>query len=496
MKELEFIISPDKLALTDVKNILSKNLKLKLSNKSIERISTNRNYLDRKLNRKDQVFYGINTGFGSLCDTRIPENDLKKLQVNLVRSHACGSGKEIDSKIVKLMILIKINALSLGYSGVHLKTVEKLIFLFNNDILPVVFESGSLGASGDLAPLAHLSLALIGEGEVNFKGSKSASKDVFESFGESTLELDSKEGLALLNGTQFMSAHATYSYLKLDSLFNWIHKISALSIDVFNCRLSPFDSKPHLLRGFKGQSQCAQQILEILDKSDLHQIHGKSVQDPYSFRCIPQVHGASLDVLHDFKTKLTIEINAVTDNPLVFNQENEIISAGNFHGQPIAMAMDFMAIAAAELGSISERRIYKLISGTRGLPAFLIENPGLNSGFMISQYTAASLVSKNKIFSHPASVDSIESSNGQEDHVSMGSIAGVKLVEVVENVKRILSIELMTAAQAMEFRRPRKTSPELELMLSDFRSKVPFIEKDQVMYSLMQKSEEFISKQL
>ena len=496
MKELEFIISPDKLTLTDVKNILSKNLKLKLSNKSIERISTNRNYLDSKLNSKDQVFYGINTGFGSLCDTRIPENDLKKLQVNLVRSHACGSGKEIDSKIVKLMILIKINALSLGYSGVHLKTVEKLIFLFNNDILPVVFESGSLGASGDLAPLAHLSLALIGEGEVNFKGSKSASKDVFESFGESTLELDSKEGLALLNGTQFMSAHATYSYLKLDSLFNWIHKISALSIDAFNCRLSPFDSKPHLLRGFKGQSLCAQQILEKLDKSDLHQIHGKSVQDPYSFRCIPQVHGASLDVLHDFEAKLTVEINAVTDNPLVFNKEDEIISAGNFHGQPIAMTMDFMAIAAAELGSISERRIYKLISGTRGLPAFLIENPGLNSGFMISQYTAASLVSKNKIFSHPASVDSIESSNGQEDHVSMGSIAGVKLVEVIENVKRILSIELMTAAQAMEFRRPRKTSEELELMLSDFRSKVPFIEKDQVMYTLMQKSEEFISEQL
>ena len=496
MKELEFIISPEKLSLSDIKNILTKNLLLKLSNKSIERINKNRDYLDRKLNTKDQVFYGINTGFGSLCDTRIPENDLKKLQVNLVRSHACGSGKEINSIIVKLMILIKINALSLGHSGVHLKTVEKLIFLFNNDILPVVFESGSLGASGDLAPLAHLSLTLIGEGEVNYKGSKRASKDVFDSFGESILELDSKEGLALLNGTQFMSAHATYAYLKLNSLFSWIHKISALSIDAFNCRLSPFDSKPHLLRGFKGQSQCAQQILEILDNSDLYQIHGKSIQDPYSFRCIPQVHGASLDVLHDFKAKLTIEINAVTDNPLVFNQEDEIISAGNFHGQPIAMAMDFMAIAAAELGSISERRIYKLISGTRGLPAFLIENPGLNSGFMISQYTAASLVSKNKIFSHPASVDSIESSNGQEDHVSMGSIAGVKLVEVVENIKRILSIELMTAAQAMEFRRPRKTSPELELMLSDFRTKVPYIEKDQVMYTLMQKSEEFISEEL
>ena len=493
MKELEFIISPDKLTLTDVKNILSKNLKLKLSNKSIERISTNRNYLDRKLNSKDQVFYGINTGFGSLCDTRIPQNDLKKLQVNLVRSHACGSGKEIDSKIVKLMILIKINALSLGYSGVHLKTVEKLIFLFNNDILPVVFESGSLGASGDLAPLAHLSLTLIGEGEVNFKGTKSASKDVFESFGESTLELDSKEGLALLNGTQFMSAHATYAYLKLDSLFNWIHKISALSIDAFNCRLSPFDSKPHLLRGFKGQSLCAQQILEKLDKSDLHQIHGKSVQDPYSFRCIPQVHGASLDVLHDFEAKLTVEINAVTDNPLIFNKEDEIISAGNFHGQPIALAMDFMAIAAAEIGSISERRIYKLISGTRGLPPFLTENPGLNSGFMIAQYTAASLVSKNKILCHPASVDSIESSNGQEDHVSMGSIAGVKLVEVVQNIHSILGIELMTASQAMDFRRPRKSSLELENIHTEFRKFVPYLSEDVVLHDFIVTSEKFIS---
>ena len=494
MKELEFIISPDKLTLTDVKNILSKNLKLKLSNKSIERISTNRNYLDRKLNSKDQVFYGINTGFGSLCDTRIPQKDLKKLQVNLVRSHACGSGKEIDSKIVKLMILIKINALSLGYSGVHLKTVEKLIFLFNNDILPVVFESGSLGASGDLAPLAHLSLTLIGEGEVNFKGSKSASKDVFESFGESTLELDSKEGLALLNGTQFMSAHATYAYLKLDSLFNWIHKISALSIDAFNCRLSPFDSKPHLLRGFKGQSLCSQQILEKLDKSDLHQIRGKSVQDPYSFRCIPQVHGASLDVLHDFEAKLTVEINAVTDNPLVFNKEDEIISAGNFHGQPIALAMDFMAIAAAEIGSISERRIYKLISGTRGLPPFLTENPGLNSGFMIAQYTAASLVSKNKILCHPASVDSIESSNGQEDHVSMGSIAGVKLVEVVQNIHSILGIELMTASQAIDFRRPRKSSLELENIHTEFRKFVPYLPEDVVLHDFMVKSEKFISQ--
>ena len=493
MKETEFIISPKELSLLAIKRILSDKLSLKLSQESIIRIEKNRNYLDQKLKNNDEVFYGINTGFGSLCNEVISPSQLKELQINLVRSHACGTGDEIDSVIVKIMLLIKINVLSLGYSGVHLKTVEKLIFLFNNDILPVVFESGSLGASGDLAPLAHISLTLIGEGEVNYKGSKMNSKDVLDLFTEPILELDSKEGLALLNGTQFMSAYATYSFLKLNSLFEWIHKISALSLDVFNCRLSPFDPKAHLVRAFKGQTICSQKILSLLESSELLNSENKSVQDPYSFRCIPQVHGASFDVFKDFEEKLTIEINSVTDNPIVFDQEDEIISAGNFHGQPIAMAMDFMAIAAAELGNISERRVYKLISGTRELPPFLINNPGLNSGFMISQYTAASLVSKNKVLCHPASVDSIESSNGQEDHVSMGSISGVKLLEVVKNLHRILSIELLTAAQGMEFRRPRKTSVELENMLSNFRKEVPYIEKDVVMHYIMKKTEDFIS---
>ena len=421
-----FVISPRGILLSDIKKIISEKLNIKLSEESIIRIKKNRDFLNNKLSDNNQIYYGINTGFGSLCNELISNSELKKLQVNLVKSHACGAGKEIDLSIVKLMLLLKVNALSMGFSGVKLNTVEKLIFLFNNDILPVVYESGSLGASGDLAPLAHLCLPLIGEGMVNFKNKKVSAKEIFNSFSEDILELDSKEGLALLNGTQFMSAHATYAFLKLESLFNWTHKIAALSLDAYNCRLSPFDPKPHSVRPHKGQIECAEKILNYLSNSDLVKVNEKDVQDPYSFRCIPQVHGASLDVLKEFENKIIIEINSVTDNPIVFDKEDEIISAGNFHGQPIALAMDFMAIAAAEIGSISERRIYKLISGTRGLPPFLIENPGLNSGFMIAQYTAASLVSKNKILCHPASVDSIESSNGQEDHVSMGSIAGVK----------------------------------------------------------------------
>ena len=487
-----FSITPKGLSLSDIRNIISNSIKLSLSSESVERINTNRRYLEEKLKNNDQAYYGINTGFGSLCDQKISNEELKKLQINLVISHACGVGKEIELPIVKLMLLLKINALSFGFSGIRLQTVEKLIFFFNNDILPVVFESGSLGASGDLAPLAHLSLPLIGEGMVYYQNKKVKSNELLRNLNQEIIELDSKEGLALLNGTQFMAAHATHSYLKLESLFEWSNKIAALSLDAFNCRLSPFDPKPHQLRLYPGQKYCASKISKFLMDSDLVGVKEKSVQDPYSFRCIPQVHGASFDVLNDFSSKLSIEINSVTDNPIVFDEEDEIISAGNFHGQPIALAMDFMAIAAAELGSISERRIYKLISGTRGLPPFLIENPGLNSGFMIAQYTAASLVSKNKILCHPASVDSIESSNGQEDHVSMGSIAGVKLVEVIKNIHSVLSIELLTSAQAMNFRRPRKSSPELERLLSDFRNKIPYIKEDVIMHDLIIKSEKFL----
>ena len=488
-----FIISSQGLELLDIKNILINNLEIALSEEVAEKVQINRNYLENKLKNNNQAYYGINTGFGSLCNEQISSKELKKLQINLVKSHACGVGKEIDLPIVKLMLLLKVNALALGYSGVQLKTIEQLIFFFNNNILPVIYESGSLGASGDLAPLAHLSLALIGEGMVYYKNNKLKAKNLLKELSRDVIELESKEGLALINGTQFMSAHATYAYLKLESLFQWSFKIAAISLDAFNCRLSPFDPKPHNVRTHPGQIESAKIIRDLLKDSDLNDVKNKPVQDPYSFRCIPQVHGASLDVFRDFENKLKIEINSVTDNPLVFDQEDEIISAGNFHGQPISLAMDFMAIAAAELGSISERRIYKLISGTRGLPPFLIKHPGLNSGFMIAQYSAASLVSKNKILCHPASVDSIESSNGQEDHVSMGSIAGVKLVEVIKGLESILSIELLSSTQAMEFRRPRKSSAEIEKLLKDFRKEIPFIKEDVVLHDLIKKSEDFIT---
>jgi histidine ammonia-lyase len=487
-----YTISSEDLTLEDIAQIMDFNLKIQLSSDVNKTIQANRDFLENKIKNNDQLYYGINTGFGSLCNHAVSKDELKKLQLNLVRSHACGASDEIEPILVKIMLLLKVNALSKGFSGVNLATIERLIFLFNNNILPVIYESGSLGASGDLAPLAHMSLALIGEGYVNFNGERLKTKDLYEKLNLAPIELAAKEGLALLNGTQFMSAHGTYAALKMDKVFEWVNKIAALSLDAFNCRLSPFNEQIHKVRPYKGQQGSAKAILETLKNSELISVKDKDVQDPYSFRCIPQVHGASLDVLSNFKDVLAIEINSVTDNPILFESTDEIISAGNFHGQPLALSMDFMAIAVAEIGSISERRTYKLISGTRGLPPFLIKNAGLNSGFMIPQYTSASIVSKNKILAHPASVDSIDSSNGQEDHVSMGSIAGVKLLEVIKNIERIISIELLVASQAFEFRRPRKSSLIIEEMLDQFRKEIPFIEEDEILHDLMERSLLFI----
>ena len=487
-----YIFTTEDLTLKNISKIIDFSLKIELSEIVKENILSNRAFLESKIKNNDRLYYGINTGFGSLCNHAISKDELKKLQLNLVRSHACGASDEIEPILVKIMLLLKVNALTKGFSGVNLATVERLIFLFNNDILPVVYESGSLGASGDLAPLAHVSLALIGEGYVNYQGKRLRTKDVYEELNLTPIELGAKEGLALLNGTQFMSAHGAYAVLKMDNVFNWATKTASLSLDAYNCRLDPFNEKIHKVRPYEGQINIAKAILETLDKSDLAEVKDKDVQDPYSFRCIPQVHGASLDVLTNFKKTLAIEINSVTDNPILFESSDEIISAGNFHGQPLALSMDFMTIAAAEIGSISERRTYKLISGTRGLPPFLIKKPGLNSGFMIPQYTSASMVSKNKVLSHPASVDTIDSSNGQEDHVSMGSIAGVKLIEVIKNVERIISIELLVASQAFEFRRPRKSSILIEQMIEDYRKVIPFIEEDEILHDLMERSLVFI----
>ena len=487
-----YVITENAIEIDDVNFIISNNAILSLDDKVIQNVKKCRSFLDAKVQDNSAVFYGINTGFGSLCNKVISKTDLKQLQTNLVKSHACGSGDEIDPVIVKIMILLKIKSLSLGHSGITMNTLNRLVYMFNNNILPVIYEMGSLGASGDLAPLAHLSLGLIGEGYVDYNGKRQKTINVLNELGVAPIELSSKEGLALLNGTQFMSAFAAYSLMKINNLYSWIEKISAISIDAFNCSLDPYNPLIHKVRPHKGQIKVAKKVLELLSDSSISSTKKDNVQDPYSFRCIPQVHGASIEVVERVSKVVELEINSVTDNPTIFPDENLILSAGNFHGQPLALSLDALCIAVAELGSISERRIYKLISGQRDLPDFLVANPGLNSGFMIPQYTAASIVSKNKVLCHPASVDSIDSSNGQEDHVSMGSIAAVKLLSVVENVERIVSIELMTSTQAIEFRKPLLTSLELQKLIVEYRKFVNYVDQDVILHDNMQKSLSFI----
>ena len=492
MQERFHEISSRILNFNQIQEILENDIKLKLSAAAEDRINKCRTYLDNKLNNSDEPIYGINTGFGALHDRSISKEDLGTLQKNLVMSHACGMGDEVPQVIVKLMLFLKIQSLSYGNSGVQLATVYRLIDFFNNDILPVVFQYGSLGASGDLAPLAHMSLPLLGMGEVNYDGRKLKSHLVLEKFGWSPLELQSKEGLALLNGTQFMSAFGVYCVLKVFKLSQLADVIGALSLDVFDGRIEPFFENVHLIRPHKGQIKTASRVRFLLIDSELIMRQGKAVQDPYSFRCIPQVHGASKDSINYVAYVFKNEINSVTDNPTIFPEEDLIISAGNFHGQPLALALDNLSIAMAELGNISERRTYQLLSGQRDLTPFLILNPGLDSGFMIPQYTAASMVSHNKQLATPASVDSIESSQGQEDHVSMGANAALKAYQICLNLERILAIELFNAAQALDFRRPLKSSSFLEKMVKKYREIVPFISSDKPMYEEMNKTVNFL----
>ena len=485
-------LSSERLTIAGLKEILDSGKPVALSEELRRRIVRCREYLDRKIKDSDQPVYGITTGFGSLCGISVGGDELSQLQRNLVMSHSCGTGEQVPSEIVRLMLLLKIRSLSYGYSGVRMGTVERLIDFYNNGILPVVYRQGSLGASGDLAPLAHLSLPLLGLGEVEHDGRRRPSAEVLEEFGWKPLELQSKEGLALLNGTQFMSAYGVQAVIDARRLSDWADRIGALSLDAFDGRIEPFYDEVHVIRAHPGQLATARAVRSLLEGSELIHRPKKHVQDPYSFRCMPQVHGATKDTIDYVAGVLETEINSPTDNPTIFPDEDMIISAGNFHGQPIALAMDFLAIALAELGSISERRIYKLISGSRGLPHFLVANPGLNSGFMIPQYTAASIVSQSKGLCMPASVDSIPSSQGQEDHVSMGANAATKLRRVVLNTERVLAIELFNAAQALEFRRPARTSPALENLVADYRRRVPFIDNDTVMYPYIEASVQFL----
>ena len=488
-------ISSTRLSLDRMKEIIDNREKIALSHESKEAIVKCRKYLDRKMEDIDRPLYGISTGFGSLYNVTIPTEDLSQLQHNLVMSHACGEGDRVRPEIVKLMLFLKAQSLSYGHSGVQLVTVQRLIDMFNNDVLPVVYQQGSLGASGDLAPLAHLSLPLIGMGEVLYKGETRPSAEVWKELGWEPIRLQSKEGLALLNGTQFMSAHAVWALLKSIRLSRWADRIGAMSLDAYDGRIEPFLPLTHQLRPHRGQISTGKRFLEILEGSELTNRPKEHVQDPYSFRCIPQVHGAVKDNILYVESVIENEINSATDNPNIFPDEDMVISAGNFHGEPIAIPMDALAIAMSELASISERRTYQLIHGLRGLPKYLVANPGLNSGFMIPQYTAASIVSQNKGLCWPASCDSIPSSQGQEDHVSMGSNSATKLVRIVDNVETVLAIELFNAAQALEFRRPAKSSPVIERIFEDYRKVVPFIDNDTYMRPLIEKSIQFIRQE-
>lgn len=485
-------ITDRQLSFDDLKRVFSGEISLSLSEDSRKKIQRCREYLDIKVKSTSNPIYGINTGFGSLYNRNISNDQLEKLQENLVKSHACGTGAEVPPEIVRLMLFLKVQSLAYGYSGVQVQTVQRLIDMFNQHVYPTIFEMGSLGASGDLAPLAHLSLPLIGEGEVAHEGKKYSSKDINKKFSWEAIHLEAKEGLALLNGTQFMSAYGTWCILHAKRLLKLSNLIGALSLDVFDGRIEPFLSLVHDIRPHKGQKQVAADIAKTLEGSEMIRQPKKHVQDPYSFRCIPQVHGASSDAIDYVTTVFLTEVNSVTDNPNVFPEEDTIISAGNFHGQPLALALDFLTIALSELGNISERRTYQLISGSRELPNYLVANPGINSGLMIPQYTAASLVSQNKQLAYPASVDSIVSSNGQEDHVSMGANAATKAYRVVNNLYSILAIELITAAQALNFRRPMKTSGPLEKLVHTFRSVVPFIEDDRILHDDMLRAEKFL----
>jgi histidine ammonia-lyase len=485
-------IDPDhSISIGDIEKIL-KTSSFEISANAQHKIEACRIFLEDKIKRATAPIYGINTGFGALYNTTINEKDLGTLQENLVMSHACGMGEEVPEPIVKLMLYLKARGLSYGLSGVQLPTVQRLVDFLNQGIYPVVYQLGSLGASGDLAPLAHLTLPMMGKGEVTIHGKKTEGTQLQNMFGLAPLSLKAKEGLALLNGTQFMSGYATYTLYQCRQLFEASLLISAMSLDAFDGRPEPFDEKIQNARPHAGQKYVAAKMRAYMQGSELISRPKKHVQDPYSFRCIPQVMGAGYDALEHIEKIFTTEINSVTDNPTLFPNEDEVISGGNFHGQPLAINLDYLAIVASEMASISERRIYQLINGNRDLPNFLAADPGLNSGFMIAQYAAASIVSQNKHLCMPASVDTIDSSKGQEDHVSMGANAATKCYRIVQNLRSVLAIELFAAAQALEFRRPARSSEQIETLWTDFRKQVNFVQQDVYMHELMKKSETFI----
>jgi histidine ammonia-lyase len=495
MTEMHLLSGTD-LTLDVVRALGRSRARVGLAPAAQERIALSRAVVDR-LQAGETSYYGINTGFGALAHTRIAPGDIEKLQENLILSHAVGVGREIEPSLVQLMLLLKVNALAVGLSGVRPILVEYLLRFYNAGISPVVYAKGSLGASGDLAPLAHLTLPLLGLGEVWMDDAKRPAAAALAALGLTPLRLRSKEGLALINGTQFMAAHAVHALLRIADLLKTADITAAMTLEAMRGSATPFDARIHVARPHAGQIETADNVRRLLAGSEILPSHlncGK-VQDPYSLRCVPQVHGAVRDAVRQARAVVETEINSVTDNPLVF-PNGDVVSGGNFHGEPLAFALDFLAIATAEIASISERRLYLLLGGDtmgdRKLPKLLMSDTGLNSGFMLPQYTAAALVSENKILAHPASVDSIPSSLGQEDHVSMGAIAATKLLEVVTNAETVVAIELMSAAQALDFIHPLKAGGGIEAAFTEVRRHVAFAEADRLFHHDIQTSLELV----
>jgi len=487
-----YVFDGAELTVEDIIGITS--AKLTLSEKVWQRIADNRTALENLLNNSGERYYGINTGFGSLYSVTVSPDGLQQLQTNLLRSHACGVGPAVPQAIVRLTLLMKIISLAQGQSGVRKEVIRFLLDLYNLHITPVVPMLGSLGASGDLAPLAHLCLPMIGEGEVVYKREQMPAAKALMLAGLDAIDLEAKEGLALINGTQYSLAWLVYSINSALRLSEVCDMAAAMSMDAFDAHPSFLDAGIHAVRKQIGQIQSAEAISKWLEGSEVIKKSKEHLQDPYSFRCAPQVHGASRDVITYAKTIADREINAVTDNPLVLGEGDHvrIVSGGNFHAQPLALTSDFLALAIAEYGSISERRSYLLLGGKRGLPPTLAQNPGLESGMMICQYTAAAIVNRNKILSHPASTDSIISSAGQEDHVSMAANAGIKLYEIINNVWKLLAIEWMISAQALEYRRPLKTSAQLEQKHMAYRLQVLPLSGDRSHSSDIDTTENFL----
>ena len=493
----KFVVELKSYELSDFERVAEENHIIELSTEVVDAIQACRKYLEAQIEDGSQSFYGINTGFGSMYKIRIASDDLVALQHNLIMSHASGAGAKIPRAVARMTLLLKIVSLCHGNSGVRLELVQQLIDYFNAGLTPVMYEFGSLGASGDLAPLAHLAVTLTGQGAFYEMSDSDTVPTVLARNDLAPITLRAKEGLALINGTQFSTAYALWAVRRARRLLRIANLCAALSTDAFNGNLQPYDARIHDLRPHSGQRSVAHDVSRYLQGSQIASNGEKQLQDPYAFRCVPQVHGATLDTIDHADRVLSVEANSVTDNPLVFADTDGILSGGNFHAQPVALVSDFLAIAVAELGSISERRTYQLISGQRGLPDYLTPTPGVQSGLMITQYTAASIVNRNKILCTPASIDSIVTSKGQEDHVSMAANAATKLYEVCQNCGTILAIEFLAASQALEFRRPATTSPVLEQICKDYREAVtPFIEADQVLQPVIEKTHEFLIKMI